>query len=88
MFETLATIIATVVAVYLLLTAAFPDRFMPKRKNKDEFYGANEWGVYEGASTDVPKAHKTIKKPKPNGKERVIAGSGMYAMGKGISFRR
>lgn len=88
MFETFLTIGATVVVIYLLLATIFPDRFIPRPKEKDEFYGANQWGVYQGAQTDVPADKKTIKVPKPSRKERVIAGSAMYASGKGISFRR
>jgi hypothetical protein len=88
MFETFLTIGATLAVIYLLLATVFPDRFVPQRKEKDEFCGANQWGVYPGASAEVPTDKKTIKVPKPSRKERVVAGSAMYASGKGISFRR
>lgn len=88
MFETFLTIAATITVVYLLLATIFPDRFMPKVKEKDKHIGANEWGVYMGRPTEVDPDKKTIKVPKRGPKERVIGGSGMYAMGKGISFRR
>lgn len=88
MFESFITILATVAVVYLLMATMFPDRFAPQPKQKDEHYGANQWGVYTGRSTEVDESLKTIKVPKPARKERVEAGSAMYSGGKGISFRR
>lgn len=82
-------IAATLFAVYILLAVAFPDRFIPfineRRKKK---FGSTYWGHYEGTSDDDSANADKVEVDLPARKERVIAGSSMYAAGRGISFRR
>lgn len=80
---------ATLFAVYILLAVAFPERFLPlsdqRRKKK---FGSTYWGHYSGAAEDDDPEGEKVEVQQPSRKEKVIAGSSMYAAGRGISFRR
>ncbi len=80
-------IIATIAALYLLLSTAFPDRLLPASRPKAKKVGSSYWGVYEATPTEDAEDLKKIEAPHPARKERNVAGSQMYAMGRGTSFR-
>jgi hypothetical protein len=77
---------AVLLALAVLASIAFPDLLLPSSDKKRKV-GCSYWGVYEGAATDEPEDAKTIEIETPIGKEKVVAGSAMYAMGRGTSFR-
>ena len=84
MFE----IIATCLAVYLLLAVAFPERLLPRLPSKKKKLGSSYWGVYEGVKTEE-LSEGIIEAPDPGrAGRRVIAGSTMYAQGRGVSMKR
>lgn len=80
-------IFGTLTALYLLLAVAFPDRFIPASRAKSKKVGSTYWGAYEGTACQEPEELKKIDTPHPARKERNVAGSQMYAMGRGTSFR-
>jgi hypothetical protein len=82
-------IFASLLAVYILLAVAFPERFIPemigKKKKK---LASTYWGVYNGVST-TPSQTEKIDAPSPSrAGGRVVAGSSMYSKGKGVSMKR
>ncbi|HEY9791483.1 MAG TPA: hypothetical protein V6D22_13865 [Candidatus Obscuribacterales bacterium] len=84
MFE----VVSVLLALYLLLSIAFPERFIPELKLKRKKVGSSYWGVYEGrAVTDAPE-ETTIDVPKPARFRKVVAGSSQYSNGKGLSLRK
>jgi hypothetical protein len=84
MFE----IVSVLLAVYLLLSIAFPERFIPEFKAKKKKVGSSYWGVYEGTETTDSPDETTIEVPKPARLRKIIAGSSQYSNGKGLSLRK
>jgi hypothetical protein len=83
MFE----ICSSLLALVLLASIAYPQLFIPQNKKKKKV-GSAYWGVYQGSElTDSPSEAK-IECPRPARRWIPIAGSGMYASGKGTSLRR
>jgi hypothetical protein len=80
--------LAMAVAAGVLLVVAFPHHLIPQTKGKKKRVGSCYWGFYEGQATDEPEAMKTIEVKEPSGREKVVAGSQMYAAGRGTSFRQ
>jgi hypothetical protein len=84
MFE----IVSALVGLAILLSIAFPHIVFPAGKGKKKKVGSVYWGVYDGASVKNQPGEKEIEIPAPARKCNEIAGSAMYASGKGTSFRR
>ncbi len=74
-------------AVAVLLYMAFPDVLTPAGKPRKKTVGSTYWGVYEGQSTEDSEAEMVIELKEPTSKERVVAGSALYAKGRGVSMR-
>ncbi len=66
---------------------AFPHLLIGRGKAKSEKVGAVYWGVYDGLPNEEPEILKTIEVKKKNGKEKVVAGSATYAMGRPTTIR-
>ncbi len=79
--------IALLVAGAAIVFTAFPFLFNPGGTEKKQKVGPVYWGVYSGQSTDEPEMLKQIEIRKKAGKEKVVAGGTMYALGRGTSFR-
>lgn len=84
----LLSFLGLVLGASILLHIAFPNLILPEEKPKKKRVGSTYWGVYDSVVTDEPEEMKTIEVPKAARKERVVAGSSMYAAGRGTSFRR
>ena len=84
MFE----ILSALLALFLLLSIAFPERFVPKLGNRKKKVGSAYWGVYEGSAVENTAEEGRVEIPKPAKKFRSIYGSSQYETGKGTSFRR
>lgn len=82
----LTSIVFIAVAAVILFTA-FPHLLSAPGPEKKEHVGPVYWGVYEGQSTEDPEALKKIEIKKSKRKDKVVAGSAMYAKGRGTSFR-
>lgn len=78
---------ALIVAAVTIFFIAFPNLLFPTSAEKKEKVGPVYWGVYDGLSTDEPETLKTIEIKKTPGKEKVVAGSGSYALGRGTGMR-
>ena len=81
-------VLGLVFGVGILLHIAFPNFILPESKPKKKSVGCTYWGVYEGASPEEPESMKTIEVETSPRKEKVVAGSRMYAAGRGTSFRQ
>lgn len=79
--------IALLLAAATVVFIAFPHLLFPSNKEKKERVGPVYWGVYDGSPTDEPEAWKKIEIKKTRGKEKVVAGSATYSLGRGTSFR-
>ena len=65
------------------------DAFVAEFGPGDQYLvGSTYWGVYEGNETEQPEESKTIEVKGSSGREKIIAGSTMYHMGRGTSFRQ
>ena len=71
----------------MLLVVAFPERFLPVPKKRTEKVGCTSWGVYAGVNTEELD-NETVEAEVPSRGPGVVAGSNMYALGRGVSFRR
>jgi hypothetical protein len=80
----LAAIFVGAIAIFFI---AFPHLLFPAEAAKKERVGPVYWGVYDGEPTDELEAYKKIEIKKSRGKEKVVAGSSSYAMGRGTSMR-
>lgn len=80
---TMSTIIGLFIALAVLLVIAFPERLLPNIAQKKKRIGITHWGFYTG--TEDCRADETmlVEAALP-GRERVIAGSSMYAKGQGV----
>ncbi len=79
---------SAVVAIFLLLTIAFPQLLVPNTGKKKKV-GSSYWGVYGDApNIDTPDESASIEVPRPARKAHPVYGSSMYASGKGTSLRR
>lgn len=84
----LALNIATILlAGATVVFIAFPQLLIGRGKEKKEKVGAVYWGVYDGLPNEEPEVLKTIEVKKKRGKEKVVAGSATYAMGRAPSTR-
>lgn len=84
----LALNIATILlAGATVVFIAFPHLLIGRAKEKSEKVGAVYWGVYDGLPNEEQEVLKTIEIKKKNGKEKVVAGSRTYAMGRGTNIR-
>jgi hypothetical protein len=80
-------LIAGVLSAYaVLLLVAMPGILMrPEAKRaKKKTVGPTYWGVYPGCQTEELEELKTIQVSTTKSKEKVVAGSTMYARGRGI----
>jgi hypothetical protein len=76
------------IAGWILLMLAFPNDFMPQPKSKKTKVGPTFWGVYDGAPTEeTPDQVKIVLNPLGSKKRKEVAGSTMYAQGRGTSMR-
>lgn len=76
-----------VLGLLVLVSIAFPDLIIPGRSERTKKVGSTYWGVYEGRDTEEPESRKTIEVKAQPGKEKVVAGSQAYAMGRTTSIR-
>ncbi len=84
----LVSILGLLIAASVLLMMAFPRRVAELIQKKSRKVGCTYWGVYEGAATEETDTEKLIEIKEPSAKERITAGSTMYALGRGTSFRQ
>ncbi len=80
-------LMAGAIAASVFLFIAFPNLLFPADGGKKRRVGPVYWGVYKDAPTEEPESMKKIEVKKSAAKEKVIAGSAMYAKGRGTSFR-
>ena len=83
----LFTLFGFIIATGILVSIAFPDKIFPEPEPEKKKVGSVYWGAYEGTSTECIEEAGTVEVQKAARKERVVAGSAMYAAGRGTSFR-
>jgi hypothetical protein len=73
-------------AYSVLLLVAMPGMLLKpgERKAKKKTVGPTYWGVYPGCKTEDLEELKTIQVATKKTKEKVTAGSTLYAQGRGI----
>ncbi|HEY9869150.1 MAG TPA: hypothetical protein V6D08_08285 [Candidatus Obscuribacterales bacterium] len=86
--DSILSIVGLTLACVVLIWLAFPNLLIPAGKPRKKTVGSTYWGVYEGLPPEEPESARTIELDEPSGKERVVAGSAMYAAGRGTSFRQ
>lgn len=79
----MSTIIGLIIALAVLLVIAFPERFLPVFQQKKRRIGITHWGFYTGSEDCKPEETMLVEAALP-GRERVVAGSSMYAKGQGV----
>ncbi len=79
----MSTIIGIFIALAVLLVIAFPERFLPDIAQKKKRIGITLWGFYNGSEACKPEETMLVEAALP-GRERVVAGSAMYAKGQGV----
>ena len=79
-------IVGILSAYAVLLLVAMPGILSMPRKaaTKKKTVGPTYWGVYPGCQTEELEELKTIQVSTTKNKEKVVAGSTMYARGRGI----
>jgi hypothetical protein len=84
--ESLTLVFAGTVAFGLIIFVLEPWKFLPERKPEKKFLGASYWGVYNGRPTIEAPEQRTFEVRKPSRKQKAIAGSTTYAMGRGVNM--
>jgi hypothetical protein len=79
----MSTIIGIIIGLTVLLVIAFPERFLPNIEQKKRRIGITHWGFYNGSEDCKPEETMLVEAALP-GRERVVAGSSMYARGQGV----
>jgi len=79
----MSAIFGIFIGLATLLVIAFPERFLPVLGQKKKRIGITYWGFYKGNEDCKPEETMLVEAALP-GRERVIAGSGMYAKGQGV----
>ncbi len=79
----MSIIISIIIGLAVLLVIAFPDHFLPDIGQKKKRIGITHWGFYTGSEDCKPEETMLVDAALP-GRERVVAGSSMYAKGQGV----
>lgn len=79
----MSPIIGIIIGLALLIVIAFPERFLPVLGQKKKRIGITHWGFYTG-SEECKLEETILAEAKLSGRERVVAGSSMYAKGQGV----
>ncbi len=79
----MSALFGIVIGLTTLLVIAFPERFMPDIGRKKKRIAITHWGFYSGNENCKPEETMLVEPALP-GRERVVAGSGMYAKGQGV----
>jgi len=85
--DNIYNIVGLVIATFILILIAFPDRILPIAEPKKKKVGSTYWGAYEGQPTEDSPNEGRIEVQTPAPKEKVISGSHLYNAGRGTSFR-
>jgi hypothetical protein len=77
--------VAGAVGIFLLIVIANPRFFLPNAPRIKKV-GPTYWGNYEGGNPEDNPDELKIEVKAVRRKEHVIAGSGMYARGRGVNM--
>ncbi len=79
----MSAVFGIIIGLATLLVIAFPERFLPVVNQKKKRVGVTLWGFYNG-SEDCKPEETMLVEAALSGRERVVAGSAMYAKGQGV----
>ena len=79
----MSAVIGIIIGLAILLMIAFPERFLPVVSQRKKRVGATYWGFYKGSEDCRPEETMLVEAALA-GRERIVAGSGMYAKGQGV----
>jgi len=77
--------VAGAVGIFLLIVIANPRFFLPNAP-RTKIVGPTYWGNYEGGKPEDAENELKIEVKTVRRKDRVIAGSGLYARGRGVNM--
>ncbi|HEY9772561.1 MAG TPA: hypothetical protein V6C81_01995 [Planktothrix sp.] len=84
--ESISYIFGAIIAAFLLVFIAEPQRFMPEYEPKKKKVGSTYWGIYEGNEVEEPEELRTVELQKVARPNQYAAGSTTYALGRGVNM--
>lgn len=84
--ESLTLVFAGTLAFALIIFVLEPWKFLPEREPEKKLLGASYWGIYSGSPTVEAPEQRMFEISKPARKQKVIAGSTTYEMGRSVNM--